>query len=104
MKKVVCGVRYDTATAVEVESWSHGYPGDFNRCEETLYRTKSGRYFVYGEGGANTRWREVISQNTWCDGEGIEAKTPEEALEWLESCGMDVPDGCPELDALVIDG
>jgi hypothetical protein len=104
MRKVIGGVRYDTDTAVEVESWSHGYPGDFNRCEETLYRTKSGRYFVCGEGGANTRWRTVISQNTWCGGEGIEAKTPEEALEWLECHDCDVPADCPEIAALVIDG
>jgi hypothetical protein len=104
MKKVIGGVRYDTETAVQVASWSHGYPGDFNRCGEILYRTKAGRYFVHGEGGANTVWRTVISDREWCSGEGIEAKTPEEALAWLEDCGNDVPDGCPEIAALVVDG
>jgi len=104
MKKVIDGVRYDTDTAVEVGSWHHGYSGDFNWCEETLYRTKSGRYFVYGEGGGNTRWRKVISQNSWCDGEGIEAQTPEETLGWLERHDYDVPADCPEIAALVVDG
>ena len=104
MKKVIGGVRYDTDTAVEAASWRHGYPGDFNRCEETLYRTKAGRYFVHGEGGASSPWRKCVAQNEWSGGEGIEAKTPEEALAWLEDCGKDVPQGCPEIAALVVDG
>ena len=103
MKKVVGGMRYDTDKATEVASWSYGYPSDFQYSSETLYRTTSGRYFLHGEGGANTRWRECVGQNSWCNGEDIEAMVPEQGLAWLESHGRDVPEGCPELSALVID-
>ncbi len=104
MKKVIEGVRYDTQKAKAVADRCHSHPGDFRWCEETLYRTASGRYFVHGEGGPASRWRKCVDQNTWSSGEGIEAKTPEEALAWLEDCGHDVPADCPEIAALVVDG
>lgn len=103
MKKVIDGLRYDTEKATEVACWCHGYPGDYGRCEETLYRTVSGKYFLHGKGGAASKWREQIGQSEWGGGEEILAKTPEEALSWLEEHGKDVPEGCPEIVALVKD-
>lgn len=101
MKKVIEGLRYDTATATEVASWSFGYPNDFSHSSETLYRTKSGNYFLHGEGGPASSWREQTGQREWSGGEDILAKDDLEALEWLESHGLDVPKGCPELEKLV---
>ena len=97
MKQVVNGKRYDTETAVQLESWDNGaYGGDFNRCEEALYRTKNGAYFVHGEGGAMSRWSQSYEGGrSRGGGDGIEPVTPAEALEWLESHGLDVPDGAP---------
>ena len=101
MKRIIEGKCYDTATATEVASSYYSYKGDFDWVEETLYRTKSGRYFMHGMGGAHTRWC-WYDENIWRgDGEGIVALTPAEAVEWLEANGKDVPAGCPEIEALV---
>jgi hypothetical protein len=104
MKKVVEGKRYDTKTATEVASDGYSYPGDYKYWEETLYRTKSGRYFLHGKGGADTEWGNQVGQNERCDGQNIVVMTPGEALEWLENSGKDVPKGCPEIEALVEEG
>jgi hypothetical protein len=87
MKRIINGKRYDTETATEVATWGHGYRGDFDEVTETLYRTKSGAWFLHGEGGPNTRWRQTVGQNEWSGGEGIEPLTETEAREWLEAHG-----------------
>ncbi|MBN1532105.1 MAG: hypothetical protein JXA20_05540 [Spirochaetes bacterium] len=85
MKKVFDGLLYDTSTAEEVGAWGNGlYGNDFNRCEETLYRTPNGRYFLHGEGGAASKYQRVCGQNSWTGGEEIIPMTPEEAQEWAE--------------------
>ena len=101
MKKVIDGKRYDTATATGVESWDNGLSrNDFRHCSEELYRTKNGNYFLHGEGGAMTRWSESNGNTSW-GSSGIEALSPADALSWLESHNMDVPDNCPEISALI---
>jgi hypothetical protein len=84
MKKIIDGKRYDTETAEEVASWSYGNHGDFNRAEETLYRTKHGRWFLHGEGGPRSRFARTVRQNEWSGGSTIEALTEAEAKAWLE--------------------
>ena len=105
MKQVVNGKRYDTETAVQLESWDNGASGgDLDRCEESLYRTKNGAYFLHGVGGAMSRWsRSDDGGRSSACGEGIEPLTPAEALVWLESHKLDVPDGAPEIAALVVE-
>ena len=105
MKRIVDGLRYDTATATELVAWNNGaFGNDFNRCREVLYRTKTGRYFIHGEGGPMSRWAEACEGGrSVCNGEGIRTLTPKAALTWLEEHGEDIPDGCPELAALVVD-
>ena len=101
MKRIIDGLCYDTTKATEVASDYYGYHGEYNYYEETLYRTKSGRYFLHGMGGANTRWCQYVEENRRGDGESIVVMTPTEALEWLEESGKDVPAGCPEIEELV---
>jgi hypothetical protein len=104
MKKVVDGKRYDTETATKVGYWDNGLPiSDFGNVDETLYRTKNGAYFLFGRGGALTSYSVQVGNNGRGAGRDIIAMTPQEALEWLEHHGYDVPDGCPEIAALVVD-
>lgn len=84
MKKVINGSLYNTDTANCVGSWSNNLPyNDFGWCEESLYRTKSGKYFLHGEGGAMSIYC-VHSGNSTCGGERIKPLTYVEAKQWAE--------------------
>lgn len=84
MKKVINGTLYNTETARELGNWDNGEYGSFGYCSETLYRTKSGKYFVHGEGGANSRYSKQTGSNSWSGGEKIIPYTYDEAREWAE--------------------
>ena len=85
MKKIINGKRYDTETAEYIgsTSWGDG-PRDFNYWSEELYRKRTGEFFLHGEGGANSKYREEISMNSWSGGARIIPLTDEEAREWAE--------------------
>ena len=85
MKKVINGALYNTETALEIgESEPAGYNrSDFSYFCETLYRTKSGKYFLHGKGGGNSRYGEWHG-NSGGWGEQIRPYTPQEAREWAE--------------------
>lgn len=80
MKKIINGRKYDTETAKEL-----GYDNnigrdilartDFDYEESTLYRKKTGEYFIYRFGGARTPYP---------DGH-ISPCTEEEAKAWSEN-------------------
>lgn len=84
MKKVIEGALYNTATAKEIGCFSNGLmPSDFEYFEETLYRTKSGKYFLYGYGGGNSKYGEWHG-NSGGPGSDLRPYTPVEAAEWAE--------------------
>lgn len=83
MRKVLGGSMYDTETAKFLGFCEYGRPGDFNHYSERLYRTKSGKYFIYGEGGARTRYAGR-SGDLWTDGELIDPVTEDVAKQWAE--------------------
>ena len=86
MKIIQNGIVYDTdsQSAYRVARWSNGYnAGDFHRCEEELFRTKKGRWFLYGNGGALSQYAERCGNGS-CSGEAIIPYTPEQARDWLE--------------------
>ena len=84
MKKIINGKVYDTATAKAVGSWSNGGTWrDFHHREETLYRKKTGEYFLHGEGGPATNYAERID-NTWTSGERIMPMSFTDARAWAE--------------------
>ena len=56
MQKVICKKVYDTETSNVVKKVTFGYFGDENGYEETLYQTESGNYFLYTNGGANSKY------------------------------------------------
>ncbi|MDK2881929.1 MAG: hypothetical protein PWP58_265, partial [Bacillota bacterium] len=51
---------------------------------EALYRTPKGAYFLYGEGGAKTKYGRPVGGGTVSGGSDITPLTPDEALGWLE--------------------
>lgn len=65
MKRYINGKVYDTSTAQEIGSYANaGNWRDFSHYEETLYRKRTGEYFLHGEGGPMTAYRESMGQNT----------------------------------------
>ena len=56
MKKVICKVEYDTATAQLIKKNTYGTFGDADGYEESLYVTESGKYFLYVNGGEDSKY------------------------------------------------
>lgn len=84
MKRIINGKLYDTETAKEVGSWWNGLSGrDFGNCSETLYQKKTGEFFLYGEGGAASRYAERCGDG-WCGGSKIIPLTVNKAKQWAE--------------------
>lgn len=55
MKKIICKKVYDTETSTLVKKVTFGYFGDSEGYEECLYKTEGGFYFLYVNGGANSK-------------------------------------------------
>lgn len=75
MIKTVDGTTYDTQTATIDKKFTCGAPGDPTGYEETLYIADSGRYFIYTNGGAQSRYPS----------EDITPINRENVKEWLLS-------------------
>ena len=56
MHKIICGKVYDTATASVVKKITEGFFGDTHGYEETLYVTPEGNYFLYTNGGSESKY------------------------------------------------
>lgn len=86
MKKIINNKVYDTETAKLIGRADNkcGY-NDFNWVRESLFRKKTGEYFLLGEGGANTRYAESVGSNSWSGGWAIFPFTTERARKWAEN-------------------
>ena len=84
MKKIINGKRYDTETAEKMASWDNGMYGSFGYVEETLYRKKTGEFFIYGKGGARSQYAELVGSNLWSDGSAIMPVSFKNAQKWAE--------------------
>ena len=84
MNRVIDGHKYDTETAKKIGSWDNGLYGDLYSVTETLYRTKSGYYFIHGEGGAGSCYSKMIENNSWTGSEDIIPMTAEASEEWAK--------------------
>jgi hypothetical protein len=61
MKSIIDRKRYDTTTAEEIADWWNGCSNsDFHHCNETLYRTKNGAWFLHGIGGPLSPYAESL--------------------------------------------
>ena len=85
MYKVINGKGYNTETAQELAVYEANCgPKDFKYVCETLYRKKTGEYFLHGNGGAMTKYRESTGSNSWSGGEAITPMSIAEAKKWAE--------------------
>ena len=55
MQKEINGVIYDTQNSTVNKKFTFGTPGDIFGYEETLYITSDGKYFVYTNGGIQSK-------------------------------------------------
>jgi len=86
MKKIINGKKYDTDTAKFLLSRSNDYTG-FSYCYEELYLKKTGEFFLYGKGGAMSKYSRSCGDNTWCGGEEIVPLTEAKAKKFVEEYG-----------------
>ena len=92
MKKIINGKLYDTDTAKGIASNYHGDgPRDFRYYAESLYRKRTGEYFLHGEGGPMTQYAISCGQNQWRGGEKIIPLSYDAAKQWAEE-NMDADD------------
>ena len=85
MKKIINGKVYNTETAKAIGTYDNeGGWGDLQHFEETLYQKRTGEYFLYGEGGAMTRYSKQVGSNNWGCGNAITTMTIEDARNWAE--------------------
>ena len=88
MKKIINGRMYDTETAKNVQEWDNGiYGNDFRACEETLYKKKNGEYFIYGSGGALSKYSISCGNNGSSGSSDIIPLLKDEAKIWMETNG-----------------
>ncbi len=84
MKEIINGKRYDTSTATEIAyNCGDGGWSDFNYFEESLYRKRTGEFFLAGKGHAMTKYA-THSGNSSSRGSGIFPLDLQEAQEWVE--------------------
>lgn len=84
MKKIINGRVYDTEKAKKVGFYADGISyRDHAWYNETLYRKKTGEFFIYGEGGSASRYRRRI-KNMWHEGDKIVPLSYESAHTWAE--------------------
>lgn len=84
MNKVINGKRYDTDRAKMLAERTYSDPGDFRYLREVLYVKRTGEFFLFGEGGPMSKYREWINDHSWTGGEAIKPMTEQEARAWAE--------------------
>jgi hypothetical protein len=84
MKKVINGKRYNTESAQFCGDREYGYSGDLDHVYEALFQKRTGEFFLYGSGGARSKYAEEISMNSWSGGEQIIPLSDDEAKKWAE--------------------
>ncbi len=73
MKKIICKKEYDTEASAVVEKRTYGDFGSTEGYEETLYKTESGSFFLYVNGGEDSKYPK----------EDIKRMSEKAAEEWL---------------------
>ena len=73
MQKIICKKLYDTETAIIIKKTTYSYFGDPCGYEETLYQTQDGFFFLYVNGGAESKHPK----------EGITRMSKQKAEQWL---------------------
>lgn len=83
MKKIINGRKYDTDTAKKIDTYENGLPGSLTYFSETLYLKRTNEFFVYGHGGAASRYK-MCCENGMTGGEAIIPLSKAKAKKWVE--------------------
>ena len=84
MRKKINGSRYDTDTAKKMAHWESDQDyTSFTHCEETLYHTKAGKWFIHGTGNAATVYAVRRGDGWTAPGEKIVPLSEEVARSWV---------------------
>lgn len=75
MKKILCKVEYDTEASELLEKFTFGEMGDPAGYEESLYVTAGGKFFLYTNGGEESKYTK----------ENITRMSAKSADEWKKS-------------------
>lgn len=75
MVKIIDGATYDTQCSTMDKKFTYGAPGDATGYEETLYITRDGRYFIYTNGGSQSKYPR----------EDITPISREQVIDWIMS-------------------
>ena len=75
MQKIICKKVYDTETATLVKKATFGEYGNPSGYEEILFQTEGGLYFLYVNGGADSKYKK----------EDIVRMSAEKAKAWLSA-------------------
>ena len=75
MKKVICKVEYDTESSELVLKKTFGSFGEADGYEESLYKTESGKFFLYTFGGSESKYPT----------EDIKRMSAAKADEWMSA-------------------
>ena len=84
MNKVINGKRYSTESAHFCGDREYGNHSDLNHLYEVLYQKRTGEFFLFGAGGAKSKYAKAIGANDWYGGEKIIPLTDDEAKKWAE--------------------
>ena len=85
MKKIIDGKKYDTSTAKLVAEYYSDYgKRDCRYYEEHLYQKRTGEFFIYGLGSADSPYKHAVPDG-WDGGEKIIPLSWEAARQWAES-------------------
>ncbi|HNY64618.1 MAG TPA: hypothetical protein PKM41_04220 [Deltaproteobacteria bacterium] len=77
---------FDPATSEKLACWPPEEAGAL-RETESLYKTRTGYFFILSVGGLFSRYVQFPGPEIWFGGIDIRPVTEEEALEWCESTG-----------------
>lgn len=91
MKKIINNKLYDTETAREIDYYQYSSSSDFYYVYEALYKKRTGEYFLYGEGGAMSKYSVSCGNRQYSGSSEIIPLSKEEAKEWAVE-NMDADD------------
>lgn len=82
MKKIINGKVYDTDKA---RALAYAESGEgFSHWREELYQKRTGEFFLYGVGGASSRYAVATGMNEWNGGDKIIPLDMDSARKWAE--------------------
>ena len=84
MNKIINGKKYCTETAEKLAEWDNGRWNKFDACAETLYRKRSGEFFLHGHGGPRSPYSKFSGDGLEVGSQAIIPLSEEEAREWAE--------------------